>query len=74
MDLHISSEQVYRDYKNKVFGYIFNRIHNHALAEELTSDVFVKIVANIDRFDMGFRYHKKHAYRAFQEAPGHRGH
>ncbi len=51
MDLHISSEQVYRDYKNKVFGYIFNRIHNHALAEELTSDVFVKIVANIERFD-----------------------
>ena len=42
MDLHVSSEQVYRDYRSKVFGYIFNRIHNHTLAEELTSDVFVK--------------------------------
>ena len=51
MDLHISSEQVYRDYKNKVFGYIFNRIHDHAVAEELTSDVFVKVVANIEHFD-----------------------
>ena len=47
MDLHISSEQVYRDYRNKVFGYIFKRIHNHTLAEELTSDVFVKVVASV---------------------------
>lgn len=51
MDFRISSEQVYRDYKNKVFGYIYNRIHDHAVAEELTSDVFVKVVANIDRYD-----------------------
>lgn len=51
MDFRIYSEQVYRDYKNKVFGYIYNRIHDHAVAEELTSDVFVKVVANIDRYD-----------------------
>ena len=51
MSFEISAEQVYRDYKNKVFGYIFNRIHNHADAEDLTSDVFAKIVAHIDSYN-----------------------
>ena len=51
MSFEISAEQLYRDYKNKVFGYIFNRIHNHAEAEDLTSDVFAKIVAHLDSYD-----------------------
>ena len=51
MSFEISAEQIYRDYKNKVFGYIFNRIHNHADAEDLTSDVFAKIVAHIDSYN-----------------------
>ena len=51
MSFEISAEQVYKDYKNKVFGYIFNRIHNHADAEDLTSDVFAKIVAHIGDYN-----------------------
>ena len=51
MSFEISAEQVYKDYQNKVFGYIFNRIHNYAEAEDLTSDVFAKIVAHIDSYN-----------------------
>ena len=51
MSFEISAEQVYKDYKNKVFGYIFNRIHNYAEAEDLTSDVFAKIVGHIDSYN-----------------------
>lgn len=51
MSFEISAEQVYKDYKNKVFGYILNRIHNYAEAEDLTSDVFAKIVGHIDSYN-----------------------
>ena len=50
-DKDISAEQLYIDYKDKVFGYIFNRIHNRADAEDLTSDVFAKIVGHIDDYN-----------------------
>ncbi|HCF82640.1 MAG TPA: hypothetical protein DER68_01325 [Ruminococcaceae bacterium] len=51
MSLELTAEQLYKDYKNKVFGYIFNRIHNHADAEDLTSEVFTKVVSHFDSFD-----------------------
>lgn len=51
MSFEISAEQIYREYKNKVFGYIFNRIQNYADAEDLTSDVFAKIVSHIDSYN-----------------------
>lgn len=51
MSFEITAERLYKDYKNKVFGYIFNRIHNHAEAEDITSDVFAKIIAHIDSYD-----------------------
>lgn len=51
MSLELTAEQLYKDYKNKVFGYIFNRIRNHADAEDLTSEVFTKVVSHFDSFD-----------------------
>lgn len=51
MSLELTAEQLYKDYKNKVFGYIFNRIHNHADAEDLTSEVFTKVVSHFDSFN-----------------------
>lgn len=50
MSKDITAEQLYIKYKDKVFGYIYNRIHNHADAEDLTSDVFMKVVAHIDDY------------------------
>ena len=51
MSYVISAEELFSKYRNKVFGYIFNRIHNYAEAEDLTSDVFAKVVAHIDDYD-----------------------
>lgn len=51
MSFEISAEQLFKEYKNKVFGYIFNRIHNYTDAEDLTSDVFAKVVSHIDGFN-----------------------
>lgn len=51
MSYEIFAEELFSKYRNKVFGYIFNRIHNYAEAEDLTSDVFAKVVAHIDDYD-----------------------
>lgn len=51
MGIEISAEQLFREYRSKVFGYIFNRIHNRVDAEDLTSDVFAKVVAHISEYD-----------------------
>lgn len=51
MNKGISAEQFYIDYKDKVFGYIFNRIHDRAEAEDLTSDVFAKVVKHIGEYN-----------------------
>lgn len=51
MNLEVSAEKLFLEYRNKVFGYIFNRIHNRADAEDLTSEVFAKVVAHIAEYD-----------------------
>lgn len=42
---------LYEEYYPKVKGYISGKIYSEATAEDLTSDVFVKVLSNIDRFD-----------------------
>lgn len=44
-------EQIYRDYKNKVAGYLYQRIGNPTEVEDLVSEVFVKIYSKLDTFD-----------------------
>lgn len=46
----IMKEQLYRDYYPKVFSYIHSRIQNDS-AEDITSDVFLKIYEKLDSFD-----------------------
>ena len=49
------SEQVrndiYAQYREKVYGYIRSRINDAQLAEDLCSDVFMKIYEKLDSFD-----------------------
>ena len=44
--------EVYRLYYNKVFGYVLNRVHSRADAEDITSDVFLKVFSKSDEFDL----------------------
>lgn len=47
----IDTEIIYRDYHRKVFGYIRSRISSAQDAEDLASDVFVKVYEKLDSFD-----------------------
>ena len=44
-------EALYRDNFQNVYNYAYYRVLDPALAEDLTSAVFVKVVENFDRFD-----------------------
>ena len=44
-------EQVYTDYYGKVMGYISSRINNWADAENLCSDVFMKVQQKLQNYD-----------------------
>lgn len=47
----IQKEQIYTDFHNKVFGYIQSKVKNMQIAEDLASDVFVKVYERINVFD-----------------------
>lgn len=42
---------IYEEYYRKVFGYIRGKVNNTTLAEDLSSDVFLKIYEKLDSFD-----------------------
>ncbi len=47
----LSKEEIYLQYKDKVFGYVRNHVNSMEDAEDLTSDIFVKIYTKIDSYD-----------------------
>lgn len=47
----LSAEELYTQYYNKVYGYVYQRLRNHADAEELAADVFAKVVEKLSSFD-----------------------
>lgn len=47
----IQKREIYRDYHGKVFGYIISKVNDTVTAEDLTSDIFVKIYEKLDSFD-----------------------
>ncbi|MCR5670544.1 MAG: sigma-70 family RNA polymerase sigma factor [Butyrivibrio sp.] len=51
MGTAVSKEQIYLDYRDKVFGYIRNHVNSAEDAEDLCEDVFVKIYSKLDTFD-----------------------
>ena len=44
-------EQVYRDYYLLVYKYIFKKINNTSIAEDLTSDIFFRAFQNYENYD-----------------------
>lgn len=51
MGEQFSKEQIYEDYRDKVFAYIKNHVNSITDAEDLCEDVFVKIFEKIDTYD-----------------------
>ena len=45
------NEQIYNDFHDKVYGYIVSKINHKQNAEDLTSEVFVKVYEKLDSFD-----------------------
>ena len=46
-----NQEELYREYHDKVMGYVFNRIGNKEEAEDITGEVFLKACRAFDGFD-----------------------
>ena len=44
-------EKIYLEYREKVLRYVRKRVHNEADAEDVTSDIFLKVLSSIDSFD-----------------------
>ena len=44
-------DSLYDEYYRKVFGFLKGKTNNYTLAEDLASDVFMKIYAKADTFD-----------------------
>jgi RNA polymerase sigma factor (sigma-70 family) len=44
-------QRLYDQFGDRVFRYILSRVHNYADAEDLRSETFVKVMANIERYD-----------------------
>ena len=47
----LQREKIYRDYHGKVCGYICSRINDSQDAEDIASNVFVKVFEKLDGFD-----------------------
>lgn len=45
--------QLYTKYHDKVFGYVMNRLQNRAEAEDVTSDVFLKLYSRPEKIEIG---------------------
>ena len=46
-----TQEQIYRDYYDKVFAYTVNRTRSREDAEDLTSEIFIKVYNKLESFD-----------------------
>ncbi len=50
-DNMLSKEEIYKQYRDKVFGYVKNHVNSIDDAEDITSDIFVKIYSKLDTYD-----------------------
>jgi RNA polymerase sigma-70 factor, ECF subfamily len=43
-------EKLYNSYFPKVYGFIFKRVGNREVTEDLVSEIFIKVFANLDKY------------------------
>ena len=44
-------EKLYEMYFDKIYSYIYYKTFNHPIAEDLTSETFMKVLRSLDRFE-----------------------
>lgn len=44
-------EQLYRDYHDRIYSYVFHRVNSREDAEDLVSEIFIKVIDKLDTFD-----------------------
>lgn len=47
----VSAESIYQEYYKKITYFVIKKVGNEPVAEDLVSEIFLKITKNIDRFD-----------------------
>ncbi len=47
----LTKEEIYLQYRDKVFGYVKNHVNSIEDAEDITSDIFIKIYSKLDTYD-----------------------
>lgn len=61
-----NQEVVYEHYFNKVFGYVFKRVPCKADAEDITSEIFLKLFSRPDGFDPTQKGASTYVFRVMQ--------
>lgn len=51
MNTELDKELIYKEYKDKITGYVTSKVFDHSKVEDIVSDVFVKIYKNLDKYD-----------------------
>lgn len=49
--IYDSFEKIYEEYFGKIYNYIFGQMLNREISEDLTEDVFVKVLTNLDSYN-----------------------
>lgn len=65
-DKHNNQEVVYQRYFNKVFGYVFKRVSCKADAEDITSEIFLKLFSRPEGFDPEQKGASTYVFRVMQ--------
>ena len=51
MDILNNQEEIYEQFRPKVFSYLYYKINDYYEAEDITEDVFLKVFKRLDTFD-----------------------
>lgn len=60
--------RLYTQYYDRVFGYIMNRVRNRTDAEDITSDIFLKLYSKSDGFDIDRKGASSYIFRVTETA------
>ena len=47
----VSPDEIYTEYRDKVFSYTRSKVQNYQDAEDLCEDVFIKVCQKLDQYD-----------------------